>query len=87
MTRHRRDLLTILMAVYVSTRLLSAFTAQTDSRLLAAIERYAPQPLPAVVCAPVYPESGAIEYYPTLYAVIPSMMVLPDTPCAEQLHW
>jgi hypothetical protein len=78
--KQRRTALLILIAAHLTLSMVSALTPRTDSRLLAALARY-PQPLPARVCAPSHPETGDVEYYPTLYAVIPSMMVLPDTPC------
>ena len=81
----RRYALVILITGYLLTRLLTVAQINTESYLTTRVNKYTGNPLPMVVCAPVMPMEDQVLYYTTLYAVIPSIMVLPDTDCDMQL--
>lgn len=66
------------IAAFVLSRLIALAFVTSEPYLVDAIERY-PQPQPYLVCAPsndVYVSNTAT------YAVIPSILTLPDAPCA-----
>jgi hypothetical protein len=81
----RYSLAKALLIVYIGTRLLLLVTVRSDPALYDAIDRYANRPLPKTVCYPVPFMEDEIGYWTTLYAVIPSIMMPPGTPCATVL--
>lgn len=85
MKRFRRDVLTIIIVVYISLRLLMTIATRPDIFQAQTSARYDSQPLPAIVCLPDGYNEDTPVYYPTLYAVIPSMMVAADYPCDMHL--
>ena len=85
MKRFRRDVLTIILTVYIGVRILLTLATQPDILQAQTSARYAGQQLPPVVCAPDTFTDGTLELYPTLYAVIPSMLVAADQPCTLHL--
>lgn len=84
MKRFRRDVLTIIMVVYIAVRVLMTVATRPDILQAQTSAHYAGQQLPATVCIPDGYTEDTPAYYPTLYAVIPSMMVAADQPC--ELH-
>lgn len=85
MNKLRRYVLIVIIAGYLFTRVLFIAQINTESYLTTRVNKYAGDPLPTVVCAPVMPMEDQTLYYTTLYAVIPSIMVLPNTDCDMQL--
>ncbi len=75
----------ILLTVYVTLRVFAALSLHTETELYAALDRRAGEHLPAVVCFPATLPADDLSYYPTLYAVIPSIMTKAGDPCAMSL--
>lgn len=85
MNTFRKSLTKALLIFYIGTRFFMLLTVQSEPILFETIERYAQQELPATVCYPVPFMEDELGYWTTLYAVIPSIMTAPGTPCATVL--
>lgn len=85
MKRFRRDLLTIIIVTYVVVRALLTLAALPDRLQAEMAAHYGSQSLPATVCIPDGYDEETLAYYPTLYAVIPSMLVSAGQPCDMRL--
>lgn len=81
----RRRALVILMAAYLTARVPVILSLRTDAALYTALDRRAGESYPGVVCFPASLPADDFSYYPTLYAVIPSIMAKAGDPCAMHL--
>ncbi len=78
----QRRVTQLVLAAFVLSRLIALAFVQTEPYLLDALAHYA-QPQPYLVCTPDSESSYVVD---TLtYAVIPSILTMPDQPC-EPLH-
>lgn len=81
----RRRALVVLLTAYMTARVLAALSMHSEAALYAALDRRADEHLPAVVCFPAQLPADDLSYYPTLYAVIPSIMARASDPCDMSL--
>lgn len=70
----RRYALTVVFSVFLTIRILAALAMRTDSILYAALTQWQGKVLSPVVCYPPLTDENRLMLYPTLYAVIPSIM-------------
>jgi hypothetical protein len=73
------------MGVFLVFRLLDALNTRTDAVLYEALLQQEGLQTPTLVCYPEITEENRLAFYPTLYAVIPSVMTLAGEPCGVYL--
>jgi hypothetical protein len=75
----RRRAFAILLTVYTAARLLALAGITSEPQIYAALATYTGE-YPHTVCYQSSPATND-SYYAVLYALIPSIMTLPDAPC------